>query len=131
MKDQGVCRWNYVIRSLQHHAMNNVRSLAEAQPRIFYPFSSSSSSSSLAEAQTMNNILIFHCQITEVMKATRQAWIVAATFVAVEPLKDQGFCRSNFIVRSKKQWGVHFPDVVFLNICVYNDSTTMFEIAYL
>ncbi|KAB1217188.1 hypothetical protein CJ030_MR4G021133 [Morella rubra] len=26
LKDQGVCRWNYVIRSTQQHVKNNLRS---------------------------------------------------------------------------------------------------------
>ncbi|KAI4322872.1 hypothetical protein L6164_022523 [Bauhinia variegata] len=32
LKDQlGVCRWNYVMRSLQQHAKNNLRAYAQAE----------------------------------------------------------------------------------------------------
>ncbi|XP_022734809.1 uncharacterized protein LOC111288258 [Durio zibethinus] len=30
LSDQGICKWNYTIRSLHQHAMNNVRSFTEA-----------------------------------------------------------------------------------------------------
>ena len=30
LKDQGVCRWNGVLRSLNQHAKNNIRSYSQA-----------------------------------------------------------------------------------------------------
>ncbi|KAK1280412.1 hypothetical protein QJS04_geneDACA003196 [Acorus gramineus] len=30
LKDQGICRWNYTFRSLQQHAMKNIRSYYQA-----------------------------------------------------------------------------------------------------
>ncbi|XVF04072.1 hypothetical protein REPUB_Repub05bG0049700 [Reevesia pubescens] len=31
LKDQGICRWNYTIRSLHQHTKNNIRSLAQTK----------------------------------------------------------------------------------------------------
>ncbi|PQQ07334.1 putative wound-induced protein [Prunus yedoensis var. nudiflora] len=31
LKDQGICRWNGVLRSLQQHAKNNIRSYSQAK----------------------------------------------------------------------------------------------------
>ncbi|OMO80437.1 hypothetical protein CCACVL1_12957 [Corchorus capsularis] len=31
LKDQGICRWNYTIRSLHQHTKNNIRSFAQAK----------------------------------------------------------------------------------------------------
>jgi hypothetical protein len=31
IKDQGICRWGHVLRSLQQHSKNNVRSYSQAK----------------------------------------------------------------------------------------------------
>ncbi|KAL4309550.1 hypothetical protein GQ457_01G005100 [Hibiscus cannabinus] len=49
LKDQGICRWNYTIRSLHQHAKTNLRSSSF--------FSSSSSSSSSVGAGAVSNKL--------------------------------------------------------------------------
>ncbi|OAY54972.1 uncharacterized protein LOC122723236 [Manihot esculenta] len=36
LKDQGLCRWNYALRSLQQHAKNNIRSYSQ-QPKKLLP----------------------------------------------------------------------------------------------
>ncbi|XP_058773874.1 uncharacterized protein LOC131648101 [Vicia villosa] len=41
LKDQGICRWNHTLKSLQNHVKNNVRSYSQAKK-----LSSSTSSSS-------------------------------------------------------------------------------------
>lgn len=38
LKDQGVCRWNYAIRSLQQQAKNNLRSYSQAK-KLYVPSS--------------------------------------------------------------------------------------------
>ncbi|XP_050883603.1 uncharacterized protein LOC127086830 [Lathyrus oleraceus] len=43
LKDQGICRWNHTLKSLQNHVKNNVRSFSQAKK-----LSSSTSSSSSA-----------------------------------------------------------------------------------
>ncbi|CAN1123946.1 hypothetical protein LINPERPRIM_LOCUS3493 [Linum perenne] len=43
LKDQlGFCRWNYVIRSAQQYARNNVRSVSQASSKASSKLSSSS-----------------------------------------------------------------------------------------
>ncbi|XP_042521075.1 uncharacterized protein LOC122094368 [Macadamia integrifolia] len=31
LKDQGICRWNYVLRSLHQHSKGNMRSFSQAK----------------------------------------------------------------------------------------------------
>ncbi|KAF7823052.1 uncharacterized protein G2W53_021196 [Senna tora] len=46
LKDQGICRWNHVLRATQQHVKGHVRSLSQAKK-----LSSNSSSSAMASTK--------------------------------------------------------------------------------
>ena len=56
LKDQGICRWNYTLRSLQQHAKNNIRSLAQANNTLSSSSGASASSSSSTVAAAVSNL---------------------------------------------------------------------------
>ncbi|KAE8654832.1 hypothetical protein F3Y22_tig00117040pilonHSYRG00076 [Hibiscus syriacus] len=37
LKDQGVCRWNYTVRSAVQHAKNHLRSASQARTSLLNP----------------------------------------------------------------------------------------------
>ncbi|KAK4714293.1 hypothetical protein R3W88_020200 [Solanum pinnatisectum] len=51
LKDQGVCRWNYTIRTINQHAKNNLRSYLQAKK-----MSTQSSSSSLVSLSANSKV---------------------------------------------------------------------------
>ncbi|CAN0914804.1 hypothetical protein LINGRAHAP2_LOCUS28767 [Linum grandiflorum] len=93
LKDQmGFCRWNYILRSVNHYAKTNVRSISQAKNMA--PCSSAAvvSSSRLKEAQQSEESL-------------RKVMYLSSSIGAVEALKDQmGFCRWNYILRSANRY---------------------------
>ncbi|XVF18998.1 hypothetical protein REPUB_Repub11eG0072900 [Reevesia pubescens] len=65
LKDQGICRWNYTLRSLQQHAKNNLRSFAQA--KMISSSSAAAVSNKLREEkktkaeEKMRKVMDFNC----------------------------------------------------------------------
>ncbi|KAK8562525.1 hypothetical protein V6N12_010602 [Hibiscus sabdariffa] len=118
LKDQGICRWNYVVRSGVQHAKNHVRDFplkttshaAKASgffPPLLFLYIQEAHLHSLTHQQKaikfalhLSNTIFFNFPS---MSSSGRAWIVAASIRAVEALKDQGICRWNHTVRSAVQ----------------------------
>ncbi|RWR84426.1 hypothetical protein CKAN_01323800 [Cinnamomum micranthum f. kanehirae] len=61
LKDQGVCRWNYVLRSLHQQAKKNMGSSLQAM-RVSTPLDSlSSSSSSKQSEESLRKVMFLSC----------------------------------------------------------------------
>ncbi|XXG71320.1 hypothetical protein AAC387_Pa07g0605 [Persea americana] len=59
LKDQGICRWNYVLRSLHQQAKRNVGSTLQAM-RISTALDSSSSTSNQSE-ESLRKVMFLSC----------------------------------------------------------------------
>ncbi|KAK8363776.1 hypothetical protein V6Z11_A03G188400 [Gossypium hirsutum] len=88
LKDQGICRWNYTVRSVAQHAKNHVRSASQAK--------NLSSQSSAAISKGLN-------KSKQSEESLRTVMYLSSSIGAVEALKDQGICRWNYTVRSVVQ----------------------------
>uniref|UniRef100_F6HHI8 Wound-responsive family protein n=1 Tax=Vitis vinifera TaxID=29760 RepID=F6HHI8_VITVI len=90
LKDQGFCRWNYTMRSIHQHAKNNLRSFSQAKKL-------SSSSSAMVSSRVRDE------KAKQSEESLRTVMYLSSSVGAVEALKDQGFCRWNYTLRSIHQ----------------------------
>ncbi|KAL5082134.1 hypothetical protein RYX36_010555 [Vicia faba] len=66
LKDQGLCRWNYTLRTTQYHVKNNLRSLSQAK-KLYYSNSYSMVSNKLKEeearqsAESLRRVMYLSC----------------------------------------------------------------------
>ncbi|KAF7141640.1 hypothetical protein RHSIM_Rhsim06G0152500 [Rhododendron simsii] len=101
LKDQGFCRWNYTMRSVHHHAKASLRSFSQAN-NLSSPSPAAAASARRVrggeEAKQSEESL--RKKSNKTMSSTSRAWIAAASVGAVEALKDQGFSRWNYTMRS-------------------------------
>ncbi|CAN1161057.1 hypothetical protein LINPERHAP2_LOCUS23706 [Linum perenne] len=93
LKDQGFCRWNYAIRSIQQHSKNKIRSPSRSVRKLYRGDRGNRAEESLKTVMYKE----------QKMSSTSRAWMSAITAGAVEALKDQGFCRWNYAIRSIQQ----------------------------
>ncbi|KAE9621656.1 hypothetical protein Lal_00032914 [Lupinus albus] len=62
LKDQlGVCRWNYVFRSLQQHAKNNIRSYSQIKKLSSASSSVVSNKVKRTKEQSMRKVMELDC----------------------------------------------------------------------
>ncbi|RDX93967.1 hypothetical protein CR513_23701, partial [Mucuna pruriens] len=95
LKDQGICRWNHVLRSAQQHLKNNLASFSQANKL------SSSSSAMLSTTSKHEKPKKSEESLrTYKMSSAQRAWIVAGSVGVVEALKDQAVCRWNHSFKS-------------------------------
>ncbi|KAK7848076.1 uncharacterized protein LOC112001059 [Quercus suber] len=61
LKDQGVCRWNFVMRSVHQHAKNNIRSYYQAKKLSAQSSSAISNTIMRSKEESMRKVLDLSC----------------------------------------------------------------------
>jgi hypothetical protein len=61
LKDQGVCRWNYPLRSLQQCAMNNIKSYYQAKKLSATSSSAVSDKKKRSKEESMRKVMDLNC----------------------------------------------------------------------
>ncbi|KAL5548041.1 hypothetical protein UlMin_003275 [Ulmus minor] len=61
LKDQGVCRWNHVMRSMQQHAKNNLRSYSQAKKLSSSSSSAVSNKFNRSKEEKMRKVMDLSC----------------------------------------------------------------------
>ncbi|KAM4093310.1 hypothetical protein ACB094_06G106200 [Castanea mollissima] len=64
MKDQGICRWNFIMRSAQQHAKNHLRS-------IFQTRNLSSLTSADSDLESAGDLLVFSSASSSAMVSSK------------------------------------------------------------
>ncbi|GMI74795.1 Wound-induced polypeptide 3 [Hibiscus trionum] len=60
LKDQGVCRWNYTLRSAVQHAKNHLRSASQAKNNLSSQSSAAISKSRQSE-ESLRKVMYLSC----------------------------------------------------------------------
>ncbi|PWA49083.1 wound-responsive family protein [Artemisia annua] len=105
LKDQGFARWNYTIRTIHHHTKANLRSVTQSKklstPAASYGFMQRHR----AIRRVIEKSYPFYGDIKE-MKSCYPSGLLSmfatseGTIGLVEELKDQGFARWNYTLRT-------------------------------
>ncbi|CAL9017365.1 unnamed protein product [Prunus brigantina] len=61
LKDQGICRWNGVLRSLQQHAKNNMRSYSQAKKLSGSSSSAISNKMQRSQEEKVRKVMELNC----------------------------------------------------------------------
>ncbi|KAJ6291362.1 hypothetical protein OIU76_023432 [Salix suchowensis] len=115
LKDQGFCRWNYALRKIVCDCISSLISVhgrVVITPVLYYdkiclvswkiPLAFAAGFLPQNHHEEGFSLRFFSYTFGKMSSASK-AWLVAAAIGGVEALKDQGFCRWNYTLRSLHQ----------------------------